>query len=150
MTTYPEFPKVFSLEELTYSNTAKRLGIDNVPKGKAFDNLHVTANYMLLVRKCLGDQPIKVNSGYRSPELNKHVPGSSNTSAHTLGYAVDFTCKGFGSPLEIARAIATSDIMNHVDQLIHEYDSWVHISFDPRNRKQLLTINKNGTKVGLY
>ena len=140
-----EFPKQFSLSELTRSSTAARLGIDNVPKGEALENLHATANYMLKVRKLLGNKPITVNSGYRSPELNKHIPGSSNTSAHTLGWAVDFTCKAFGTPLEIANAIADSKLMDDVDQLIHEYDAWVHISFDPRNRKQKLTINKSGT-----
>lgn len=144
-----QFPEHFTLEELTHSNTAKRLGIDNVPNGKELERLATTAKQMLRVRKLLGDSPITVNSGYRSPELNKHVPGSSNTSAHTLGYAVDFTCKRYGTPLQIAKAVAASDIMDDVDQLIHEYDSWVHISFDPRKRKQLLTINKSGTKLGL-
>lgn len=144
------FPEEFSLEEMTYSNTAARLGINNVPKGVTLACLHENAENMLEVRKLLGNLPIHVNSGYRSPELNKHIPGSSDTSAHTLGWATDFTCKAYGTPLQIALAIAKSDLMKDVDQLIHEYDSWVHISWDPRNRKQLLTINKNGTKAGLH
>jgi len=145
-----KFPEEFSLEEMTRSDTAARLGIKNVPTGVTLACLHESAENMLRVRKLLGDRPITVNSGYRSPELNKHIPGSSNTSAHTLGWAVDFTCKSFGTPMQIAQKIAKSDIMDDVDQLIHEYDSWVHISLDPRNRKQLLTINKDGTQSGLH
>lgn len=145
------FPKEFPLSELTRSSTAARLGIDNIPEGFTLDHLHLAASRMKQVRTLLCNNPINVSSGYRSPELNKHIPGSSNTSAHTLGWAIDFTCKGFGTPLEVAKKIADDkDIMKHVDQLIHEYDSWVHISFDPRNRKQLLTINSSGTKTGLH
>ena len=143
------FPKEFTLEEMTISQTAARKDIDNKPTGEALDNLAITAGLMVGVRELLGSKPIIVSSGYRSPALNKIV-GGSDTSAHTLGWAVDFTCPGYGNPLKIAKAIAKSDLMNNVDQLIHEYDSWVHISFDPRNRKQLLTINKSGTKSGLH
>lgn len=143
------FPKQFTLEEMTQSNTAARLGINNVPTGQTLFNLSRNAELMLRVRKLL-DAPIRVNSGYRSPALNKHIPGSSDTSAHTKGWATDFVCPTFGTPLQIAKAIAAEpSIMNDVDQLIHEYDSWVHISWDPRNRKQILTINKSGTKLGL-
>lgn len=144
------FPKEFSLEEMTHSDTAARLGINNVPKGVTLACLHEVAENMVHVRKLLGDKPIHVNSGYRSPELNKHIPGSSNTSAHTLGWACDFTCKDFGTPLQVAKAIARDKLMEDVDQLIHEYDSWVHISWDPRNRRQMLTIDKNGTQLGLH
>jgi len=144
------FPKEFTLAELTVSQTAARHGIKNIPKDGAYQNLGETAHHMLAVRKLLGNRPIIVSSGYRSPELNKLIPGSSDTSAHTKGYAVDFTCPGFGTPLEICKAIAASDVMEYVDQLIHEYEKWVHISWDPRNRKQLLTINKSGTKQGLH
>lgn len=157
-----DFPKEFTLREMTRSDTASRLGIDNVPKGVVLENLKKTANKMLAVRELLSrsyeswggstivPNPIYVSSGYRSPELNKHIPGSSNTSAHTLGYAVDFKCPEFGTPYMIAAKIATSPIMNDVDQLIYEYGSWVHISFDPRNRKQILTIDKHGTRPGLH
>jgi hypothetical protein len=144
------FPREFTLEEMTVSQTAARLGINNVPKGKALEFLELNAIYMKNVRALLGNKPILVSSGYRSPALNKVIPGSSDTSAHTLGWATDFTCPGFGTPLQICKAIAASPIMDDVDQLIHEYEKWVHISWDPRNRKQLLTINKHGTKAGLH
>lgn len=143
------FPKAFTLEEMTVSQTAARKGIDNVPSGKVLENLLHNATMMVAVRDLLGDKPIIVSSGYRGPAVNKLV-GGADTSAHTLGWATDFICPGFGTPLQVAKKIAASDIMDDVDQLIHEYEKWVHISWDPRNRKQLLTINSSGTKTGLH
>lgn len=152
-----EFPEQFTLRELTRSDTAKRLNLDNQPKGETLKNLCKTAWAMVEVRDKLRSQdylgytkvnPIYVSSGYRSPELNKHIPGSSDTSAHTLGWAVDFKCPGFGTPYEVAAKIAASGIK--FDQLIYEYGSWVHISFDPRMRQQVLTIDKSGTRPGLH
>lgn len=144
-----QFPKEFTLEEMTRSDTAARLGIDNVPTGKELENLRNTAYFMVKVRDLLGGTPIHINSGYRGVKLNSHIPGSSNTSAHTLGWAADFTSKEW-SPLMVAKRIAASELMDEVDQLIHEYNSWVHVSIDPRNRKQLLTISKNGAVPGLH
>lgn len=141
------FPKEFTYEEMIVSQTAARHGISNAPDKAALQNLMVTANAMLKVRSLLGNKPIIVSSGYRSPAVNAKV-GGKNNSAHTLGWAVDFTCPGFGTPLEVAKAIAASDLK--YDQLIHEYDVWVHISFDPRLRQQDLTINSSGTKPGLH
>lgn len=144
------FHKNFTYEEMTVSQTAARRSIDNKPKGEAYINLALTSIMMSQVRRELGNKPIIVSSGYRSPALNK-VVGGSDTSAHTLGYAVDFTCPGFGAPLDVAKKLAENEnFMKLVDQLIHEYDSWVHISFDPRKRGQLLTIDKSGTKTGLH
>lgn len=137
----------FTLEEMTFSQTAARRGIDNDPPPEVRERLNITAARMEGVRRALGEKAIRVSSGYRSPALNK-VIGGSDTSAHTLGWAVDFTCAGFGAPLEVARALAESGIA--FDQLIHEFDSWVHISFDPRGRQQLLTIDKAGTRKGLH
>lgn len=167
-----EFPKEFTLKELTRSDTAKRLGIANQPEGAVLENMKITANKLVKVRELLITKsptvakmwpdgfstasystswnPMYISSGYRSPELNAHIPGSSNTSAHTLGWAVDFKCPGFGTPYEIVAKIAASPLMDEVDQLIYEYGSWVHISFDPRNRKQVLTIDKKGTREGLH
>ena len=86
------------------------------------------------VRELLGNVAIKVNSAYRSPAVNKAV-GGSKTSAHTLGYAVDFTAYGH-TPLTIANTLAKSDLK--FDQLIYE-GTWVHISFDPKMRREVLT-----------
>lgn len=124
----------FTLEEMLFSDTAQRLNIDNSPPLEVIAHLTVAANGMEKVRALLG-YPIRVNSGYRCPDLNKAV-GGSKTSAHMTGYAVDFVCPKFGAPIQIVKAIAGSSIV--FDQCIQE-GTWVHISFDPRARRQLLT-----------
>ncbi|MES2724465.1 MAG: D-Ala-D-Ala carboxypeptidase family metallohydrolase [Pseudomonadota bacterium] len=126
----------FSLEELTYSDTAVRLKLSNLPPTADLVRLTATAQAMEAVRDLLG-KPIKVSSGYRGAALNKAV-GGAKSSAHCFGYAVDFRCDGFGSPYDVCMAIAGSGIV--FDQLIHEYGRWTHISFDPRRRKMPLSI----------
>ena len=124
----------FTLEEMLFSDTAQRLNIDNSPPREVIAHLTVAASGMEKVRALLG-YPIRVNSGYRCPDLNKAV-GGSKTSAHMTGYAVDFVCPKFGGPIQIIKAITASGIV--FDQCIQE-GTWVHISFDPRARRQLLT-----------
>lgn len=126
----------FTLGELTISPTARAHGISNDPSPEIVGRLKATAVALEAVRELL-DQPIRINSGYRSPEVNRLVGGVA-TSAHCLGYAVDLLCPGFGTPLEVCRAILDSPI--RFDQLIHEYGSWTHLSFDPRMRRMPLTI----------
>lgn len=139
----------FTLEELVSSQTASRLNIDNTPSPEIIERLKMTCTKLEEVRLLLG-HPIIVSSGYRSPRLNAAV-GGVTTSAHSEGYAADFLCPGFGSPLEVCKKIAASDLK--FDQLIREYDNpdparsgqsggWTHISFDPRMRRQLLSIFK--------
>jgi len=135
----------FSLDELTFSQTASRNNISNVPTGQALTNLTNTAMQMELVRKLLGT-PININSGYRSAALNKVLKGSSKTSQHMVGEAVDFTSRLFGTPRQIVEKIKCSNI--EFDQLIFEFESWVHISFTNKApRKQILTIDDKGTRV---
>jgi len=124
----------FTLEELTFSQTATRRGIDNVPEGAILARLEDTALQFDEVRELLG-HPIRVSSGYRSPALNR-VIGGVDSSHHTQGWAVDFTCPKFGTPYAVAKAIEKSGIP--FDQLIYE-GTWVHISFKPGNRRSLLT-----------
>lgn len=135
--------KYFTLEEMTYSDTAIRRGINNIPTGKTLENLKYTMIKMDEVREFLG-KPIHVSSGYRGVKVNE-LNGGSNTSAHTLGYAVDFTSKEFGGPLTVCEAIVKSGLI--FDQLIWEFDSWTHISFDPKARQQVLTAVKEGKKT---
>lgn len=125
----------FTLEELTFSATAQRLLIDNTPPLDIVANLSRAAIGMEKVRELLGDKPIHVDSGYRCPALNRAVGGAANSS-HMDGYAVDFICPDFGTPLQIVQAIKDS---LQFDQLIVECNRWVHISFDPRMRGQVLT-----------
>lgn len=124
----------FSLAELTHSQTAARKGLDNTPTREALLNLKDTAERMEEVRALLGVS-ILVNSGYRSPAVNAAV-GGSKTSAHMSGHAVDFIAPRFGTPLQICRKIEASGIK--FDQAIEE-GTWVHLSFDPRMRRQVLT-----------
>lgn len=126
----------FTLEEGTASAKAKELGIPNQPDERQLENMKVAAEGMEKIRALLA-KPIKVNSWLRLPAVNVAVGGSAK-SAHMDGFAIDFTCAGIGVPLEVAKIIAASDIP--FDQMIHEYGSWVHISFDPALRREKLTV----------
>lgn len=133
----------FTLDEFTSSQTATRCGINNAPQAEYMPALERTAQGMEMVREVLGDVPILVSSGYRSPELNMLVNGSHG-SQHLLGEACDFTAPAFGSPEEIMRAIIKSEVP--YDQLIYEFGRWVHISFSLQNRRQKLVIDHAGTR----
>ena len=131
----------FNLNEFTISQTATRKGIDNTPPEPVIERLRMLAATLERVRGLLGNSPIRISSGYRSKELNRAI-GSSDNSAHVLGYAVDFTCPIFGTPKEVANEIAKSAIK--FDQIIYE-GTWIHLSVDPRNRREVLTATfKNG------
>jgi zinc D-Ala-D-Ala carboxypeptidase len=81
--------------------------------------------------------------------LNAAV-GGSGASQHMLGLAADFECPGFGTPLEVARAIQRSGIA--FDQCILEYGRWVHLSFSDAPRGRMLTIyeDEKGYVAGLW
>src|SRR5438128_1513121 len=115
----------FTLEELCFSSTAVRLGIDNSPSDEIVAHLRVLARGLERVRALLG-HPMHIDSGYRCEALNTAVKGSK-TSAHTRGYAADFVCPAYGDPLHIVQAVTRSDIA--FDQCIQE-GTWVHVSFD--------------------
>lgn len=132
----------FALEELACTQHRE---FDNTPPPEVVATLRATAARMEEVRRLLGGRVITVSSGYRSRALNRAV-GGARTSAHLTGHAVDFNCYGFGRPIEVCRAIAGSDLA--FDQLIEE-GGWVHISFDPRMRRQVLTRRPGGYALGL-
>lgn len=131
----------FKYKEVVGSSTAKRLGIDNSLPETLLDNLMNSVVGIQRVRDLLG-VPMRINSWFRSEELNKAVGGSSK-SAHMKCLAVDFV------PLrmdikEAYKAIAKSNIQ--FDQLILERNKrgsvWIHISFDNRNRRQAFELEK--------
>jgi zinc D-Ala-D-Ala carboxypeptidase len=139
-----------SLKELLFSETATRLGINNIPNDQSLFNLQTLIYEVIepIINK-FGD--IKITSGYRSPELCKAI-GSSITSQHTLGQAVDFEILG------IANKEVSDWIVNHLDydQCILEFwkpeepnSGWVHCSYKPSgNRKQYLRAYKgNGRTI---
>jgi len=131
----------FTLEELTASTTAQRLGIDNTPDLETVARLTQLAMGLERIRSLLG-APMHIDSGYRCPALNQAVKGAKD-SAHMQGCAADFTSP-FGTPLEIVKAVQAAGIP--LDQCIQE-GTWVHVSFDPRLRNQYLTAHfgPNGT-----
>ena len=140
----------FSLHELTKSETALRLGLDNTPNEEVTENLRLLCEKVLQpVRDHFG-KGVKVNSGYRSPESNAAVKGS-RTSDHCLGRAADIEIPG------VANADLAQWIMDNLDytQLILEFytpgigdSGWVHVSYDPNNlKKQELTATKQNGKT---
>lgn len=137
--------KHFTLEELTHSDIGARLGLDNTPNEQEIQNLTRLAALLEEVRKVIG-KPININSGFRSKAVNDAVK-SKDTSQHRLGCAADIRVSGM-TPNEICTAIIDSDIQ--FDQMIREFDSWVHISVPntptqtPRN--QVLIIDSKGTR----
>jgi zinc D-Ala-D-Ala carboxypeptidase len=133
----------FRLDELTASETATRKGIDNTPPPVVTEKLRMLAATLEQVRSLLGNNSIRISSGYRCLALNRAI-GSGDLSAHVLGYAVDFTCPKFGTIKEVAIKIAESPIK--FDQLIYE-GTWVHLSVDPRNRREVLTATFKGGKA---
>jgi zinc D-Ala-D-Ala carboxypeptidase len=140
----------FTLEEMTDSQTAARAGIHNVPHGSSQErkNLQRTAEVMERVRTILGDKVILISSGYRSPQVNAKV-GGSKSSAHMSALAVDFSCPDFGTPIAICKALKPHMGELGIDQLIHEFDSWVHLGLTAGTPRQMaLTIDHKGTRSG--
>jgi len=135
----------FSLDEFTRSNVAASKGIDNTPPPDIVRRLWSTAGHMEMIRALLG-HPINIQSGYRCEALNKAVGGVRN-SAHQTGYAADFTCPNYGSPYRVAMELANSPSVSF-DQLICE-GTWVHISFDPKMRRELFTLQGGQYKKGI-
>ncbi|MSQ19574.1 MAG: peptidase M15 [Betaproteobacteria bacterium] len=125
-----------SIAALCHSDTALARGIDNSPPHSLLPNLQRLQSGLAAIQNLLGSA-ISISSGYRCDELNRAVGGVPG-SQHQEGLAADFECQGFGSPIEIALAIADSAIA--FDQLIVEFGRWVHISFSPTPRRQMLTI----------
>lgn len=129
----------FTIEELTASTTAAARGINNTPTPEILENLkQLVDNVLDPLRNAYG-KPIRVNSGYRSPDLNRAVKGS-RTSQHVKGQAADITG---GSKTENKKLFELAQKLNlPYCQLIDEKNfSWVHISYDPNNvKRQILRL----------
>ena len=130
----------FSLEELTASDIAQRNGLDNIPNDIIVGNLNRLARLLEEVRLLL-NKPIRINSGYRAPAVNALL-GSKATSQHCFGCAADIKVDSM-KPDEIVKAIVNSNIK--YDQIIREFDSWVHISV-PNSDKDMP--RKSALKIG--
>lgn len=126
----------FWLAEMTASDAARALGVDNKPTAEHLANLRTLALGMEQVRAILGGMPIRIESAYRNARVNAAVGGVEN-SAHALGLAADFLVAGLSS-LETARRLQSSRLV--FDQLILESSrSICHISFAPLLRREVLT-----------
>ena len=128
----------FTLDEMTVSQLAARDGFDNTPPPQAQANLRLLCCALEQVRALFG-VPIIVSSGYRSEKVNRLIGGAAN-SQHVQGLAADFTVIEV-SPQETVRRISESAVP--FDQLILEFDRWVHLSVSHgMPRRQVLTIRK--------
>ena len=132
----------FTLSELTKSETALRKGLNNEPTQDVISALQSLAfNVLQPVRDHYG-KAIKINSGYRSPEVNASV-GGSKTSDHCKGMAADIEIAGVANK-ELALYIR--DNMEYTQLILEGYvegvpdSGWVHVSYDSSNlKKQVMT-----------
>lgn len=128
----------FSMSELIYSNTAIKYNINNMPDIYSMNYMLDLIFYVLQPLRDKLKKPIIISSGFRCAEVNKIV-GGVITSQHTKGQAVDILVAG----------MTVNDLINYIkstgieyDQLINEYDRWVHISYVRNmNRKQCFKIS---------
>jgi hypothetical protein len=141
----------FTLSEMVKSETALRQGLDNTPGATEIANLKLLAEKVLQPIRDHYKKGIKVNSGFRHPNVNAAV-GGSRTSDHCKGQAADIEIPG----------VANADLAEYIKdnfkftQLILEFytpgvpdSGWVHVSYDPGNLKcQVMTAyKKNGKTV---
>jgi len=135
--------KHISYKEAVGSNYAKQKGISNKPNEEQVENMKLLAKEVFEPLREWVDAPIKVNSMFRSLELNTALKGSK-TSSHMNGEAMDITSMGGKSNLEMFHYIKDN---LEFDQLIWEFGKepkWLHVSFSKNNRKQVLVTKKRG------
>ena len=135
----------FTLEEMTKSQVARRYRIDNVPGAKQIENLKKLCIHILEPVRKYYNRPISPSSGFRCVLLNRQI-GSSDTSQHITGQAVDFEVPGV---LNRETALWIKDELDF-DQLILEfhkegdpYSGWVHCSYVGQSNR-----NKSGKYDG--
>jgi uncharacterized protein YcbK (DUF882 family) len=140
----------FTLAEMIKSETALRHDMDNTPGEAEIANLKALAeNVLQPVRDHFG-KGVKVNSGFRHPEVNAKV-GGSKTSDHCQGQAADIEIPG------VPNADLAQWIVDNLDfrQVILEFytpgvpdSGWVHVSYVAGdNKKQVLTATKKDGKT---
>ena len=145
----------FSLREMTRSDTAVRLGIENVPTAEHLANLVLLCTHVLEpVRSHFG--PVRVNSGYRCLALNMSVNPMTSTinrlSKHCLGQAVDFEVEGVTNG---DLAIWCRDNLPEYHQIILEFytpgqlmSGWAHVPYVVgHQKKEVLTAARIGGKI---
>lgn len=140
-----ELTEHFTVEEMTRSTTAIRLGFDNKADGFVLESLKALCEKVLEpVKELFNGYSVYVSSGYRCERLNTAV-GGSITSQHMRGQAADITIAGHTLKEAYAK-IKASDIP--YDQLIFEFGEWIHISYKLDGKKQnLIATKENGKTV---
>lgn len=132
--------KYFTIDELCRSETAAGLGLANRPTAQATANLTALVDHVLDPLREAWGGPIRVNSGYRCKALNSAV-GGKVTSQHLLGEAADITVGSRAQNRKLFQLI--KDLKLPFDQLIDESGmSWIHVSYSPRHRRQILKLWK--------
>ena len=142
----------FTLAELTASNKAAQLRIDNTPPPELMPRLVLTAEMLERIRSTLG-VPVNVTSAYRCRQLNTAV-GGVTSSDHTQGHAADFVAPGYGTPYDIAKLLAPLVSVLGIGQLILEGirgKQWVHVStrMPEKLANRVITITDAGAQLGI-
>lgn len=141
-----QLTKNFTLREMLRSARANELGVKeqyNPPKQVVENLTGLCVNILQPLRDYIG-QAIFIGSGYRCERVNKAVGGVSN-SQHLTGEAADIQATGTMENRELFEAIKRAKLP--FDQLIWEFGdgdnpAWVHVSYSPRNRRQVLFISR--------
>ena len=143
--------KYISHKEAIKSNTAKRLGIENEPNKEQLKNMKLLAEKVFEPLRLEVGGPIKVNSFFRSPELNKAIGGSSK-SQHCHGQAIDID-DTFGVKSNAYMYYFIKSELEF-DQMIWEFGDnsnpdWVHVSYvsEQKNRNRCLKAYKENGKT---
>ena len=141
----------FTLGEMTKSNSHPE--VYNIPSQVAIANLKRVCGWLEELRKRynerygVGEEPIRINSGYRSPQLNRAIHGNANSN-HMTGCACDIRVSGMEQALRYAVIL-----MDYADESKQEFDElliernrygaiWVHFAVRPKdNRRKILFIN---------
>ena len=140
----------FTLGEMTTSNHPE---VYNIPCHEAIANLKRLCGWLEELRKRynakygVGEEPIRINSGYRSPQLNRKIGGAA-TSNHLTGCAVDIKVSGMEQALRYAVILLdySDESKQEFDELLIERNRygaiWVHFAVRPKeNRRKVLFIN---------
>ena len=142
--------KHISWREASHSATAEKKEIENTPNEVAVQNMKKLAKNVFEPLREWANEPIRVNSFYRSIDLNDAIKGS-RTSQHTKGQAIDIDATGMKTNAELFNYI--KDELDF-DQLIWEFGDdenpdWIHVSYvgPGGNRKAVLKAIKKGKKT---
>lgn len=129
----------FTLAELLRSATAEARGIDNTPNEQQAENLRYLAREVLQPIRDHFGVPIRVSSGYRSPELNKAINGSP-TSFHSHGMAADieFADSNDGTLIDIFEFVY--DTLSFTELIAEELpNGWIHVAIAKGREKEKQT-----------